>query len=169
LVGCDIDDSAVTRPLLLLDVDGVLNPLGVRDAPGFVPYHLGGVGVLLSPDHGRWLTSLADVFDLTWATSWERDADLIAERIGLPRGLPVVTFTDQYEWMVKLPDVVRYVGDRACAWVDDQLGPDVRTWADTRQAPTLLVETDSRVGLTLEHVERMRRFATDLRAAQARW
>jgi hypothetical protein len=144
------------KPLLLLDVDGVLNPLGVGEAPGFVPYHLGGMRVLLSPEHGRWLSTLGDLYDLTWATSWERDADLIAEQIGLPMGLPVIVFTDQSEWTVKLPDVSRYVGDRALAWVDDQIGPDVLAWAATRLAPTLLVETDSRVGLTLEHVERLR-------------
>lgn len=146
----------MTRPLLLLDVDGVLNPLGVREAPGFMPYQIGGMRVLLSRDHGRWLTTLEDLFDLTWATSWERDADLIAERIGLPRGLPVITFTGQSEWTVKLPDIVRHVGDRALAWVDDQLGAEAHAWAASRRWPTMLIETESRVGLTLEHVERLR-------------
>jgi hypothetical protein len=150
------------RPLLLLDVDGVLNPLGVREAPGFTAHHLGGMRVLLSPDHGRWLSSLSDVFELTWATSWERDADLIAERIGLPVGMPAVRFTNQTEWTVKLPDVIRHVGDRAAAWIDDQLGPDVRAWAESRHSPTLLVETDSRVGLTLGHVERLRAWCTEI-------
>ncbi len=147
------------RPLLLLDVDGVLNPLGVREAPGFTPHRVGGMRVLLSTNHGRWLRELADAFDLAWATSWERDADLIAERIGIPRGLPAIEFTDQSEWTVKLPDVVRYVGDRAVAWVDDQLGPEVRAWAESRAVPTLLVETDSRVGLTSAHIERLRTWA----------
>jgi hypothetical protein len=51
------------------------------------------------------------------------------------------------------------VGERAVAWVDDQLGPEVHAWAASRDAPTMLVETDHRVGLTMEHIERLREFA----------
>jgi hypothetical protein len=155
----DTSGPEATKPLLLLDIDGVLNPLGVRNAPGFVACDLGGMRVLLNPDHGRWLRSLAAAFDLTWATSWERDADLIAERIGLPVGLPYVAFNGQEDWTIKLPDVMRYVGDRSMAWVDDVLDIETRAWAASRSAPTLLVETDRRVGLTSDHVDRLRAFA----------
>jgi Swiss Army Knife RNA repair-like protein len=159
------------RPLLLLDVDGVLNPLAVQP-PGHVPagfgeHHLDGLRVLLSPDHGAWLTELAGEFDLVWATSWEHDADrLIAELIGLPRGLPVITFDSvQTGWLTKLPDVVAFVGDRPLAWVDDKLDADVHAWAETRVAPTLLVEPDHAVGLAPAHIAMLRTFAEHLRTS----
>jgi hypothetical protein len=157
------------RPLLLIDVDGVLNPMAIRPhghvPPGFAAYDLDGIRVLLAAHHGVWLSGLAADFDLVWATSWEHDADrLIAERIGLARGLPVITFdSGQTGWFKKLPDVIRFVGDRPVAWIDDDLGPEVYGWADSRTAPTLLVQPDHRVGLTSTHIDRLRAFALELR------
>jgi len=153
------------RPLLLIDVDGVLNPLVVQPPghvpPGFTAYDLADHRVLLAAHHGAWLSDLASDFDLVWATTWEHDADrLIAERVGLPRGLPVITFDwPQTGWTAKLPDVIRFVGDRPVAWIDDVLGPDVHDWASSRSAPTLLIQPDHRVGLTLPDIDRLREFA----------
>jgi hypothetical protein len=153
------------RPLLLLDIYGVLNPL-VREAPGFTAYRMGGMPVLLNPDHGRWLCDLADLFEITWASSWERDADLVAAKVGLPLGLPYLAFThtDGWaagdDWLNKLPAVSRFVGNRPLAWVDDVFDAYTREWAASRGVPTLLVETDCRVGLTGEHIERLRAFVS---------
>lgn len=70
------------RPLLLLDVDGPLNPYAARwfttrvARDGYVFHDVGPVGgfatlrVALHPQHGRWLRELAaadDGFDLVWA------------------------------------------------------------------------------------------------------
>jgi hypothetical protein len=159
------------RPLLLIDVDGVLNPLAVQPPghvpPGFAAHDLEGLRVLLAAQHGSWLSELAVDFDLVWATSWEHDADrLIAERVGLPRGLPVITFDSPPEdWTSKLPDVIRFVADRPVAWIDDDLGPEVYSWADSRTVSTLLIQPDHRVGLTSAHVDRLRGFALELLSA----
>jgi hypothetical protein len=164
----------IPKPFLLIDVDGVLNPLAVRPPgdvpPGFVAYDLDGFRVFLAREHGSWLTGLAVDFDLVWATSWEHDADrLIAERVGLPRGLPVITFeSSQTGWMKKLPDVIRFVGDRPVAWIDDDLGPDEYDWAGSRAVSTLLIQPDHRVGLTLAHIDQLRSFALELRGPDVR-
>ena len=78
------------RPFLLLDVDGVLNPLSVAKPSGFTRYKLLGYEVWLSTQHGEWLRTLAKWFDLVWATTWEYQAPrLIAPRVGLPQ-MPVI-------------------------------------------------------------------------------
>lgn len=160
------------RPLMLIDVDGVLNPLGIKPRghvpPGFAAHDLVGLRVLLASHHGAWLSELAVDFDLVWATSWEHDADrLIAERVGLPRGLPVITFASpQTGWTSKLPDVIRFVGDCPVAWIDDDLSHEVYGWADSRTVPTLLIQPDHRVGLTSAHIDRLREFALELRSLE---
>ena len=123
--------------------------------PSFTAYEFDGLRVLLSARHGAWLTGLANDFELAWATSWEDDADrLIAERVGLPRGLPVIRFdAAQTGWMDKLPDVIQFVGDRPTAWLDDDLGPEAHAWAAARAVPTLLVQPDHRIGLTEAHID----------------
>ena len=159
------------KPLLLVDVDGVLNPL-VRIAVfprDFAEHRLEGFRVLLSARHGVWLNALADRFDLVWATTWEDDANrLIAPLIGLPTDLPVIRFGDPERpgtW--KLPDVAAYVGDRPAAWVDDDLWGDAEAWARARAAPTLLVRTDPAVGLARRHVKALERFAGRLASRPA--
>ncbi len=154
----------MTRPFLLLDVDGVLAPFGVRQVPaGFEWRDFGGHGVWLSADHGRWLRELTAWFDLVWATAWETDAaDLIAPVLGLPK-LPVIEFTSLHEaatW--KLPDVTEFVGDRPLAWIDDDLHRDVDQWARMREAETLLIHTRSNIGMAEDHVETLREFGRRL-------
>ena len=161
------------RPLLLIDVDGVLNPLALEPPghvpPGFVAHDLEGLRVLLARQHGAWLTDLGADFDLVWATSWVHDADrLIAELVGVPRGLPVITFdSPQTGWTAKLPDVIRFVGDRPVAWVDDVLGSEDHAWAASRPVPTLLLQPDHPECLTRAHNDRQRGFALELREGAA--
>jgi hypothetical protein len=108
--------------------------------------------------------ALARHFDLVYCTSWGADADeFISPLLGLWAGLPHVPFNRDAEsvpgttW--KLPSVARFVRDRAAAWVDDELDVDVGLWQAARGAPTLLVHTDPRVGLTDEHVKKLVGFA----------
>ena len=156
----------MARPLLLLDVDGVLNPLVRRMPDGFARYELLGYEVFLSPHHGPWLNELRDWFDLVWATTWEHDAPLlIAPILGLPRDLPVIEFSrGRVDETWKLHDVRDFVGDRPMAWVDDELGADAFTWAEQREPPTLLVQTDRNVGLTKQHIAELESFGRPMKS-----
>jgi len=166
----DENRLVLTRPLLLIDVDGVLNPyLGASDVvpEGYGAHRLGGMSVVLCASHGRWLHELAALFDLVWASTWEADAEaLIGPTIGAPAGIPHLTFSerDPEDWTWKLPAVERHVGDRPVAWLDDDPGHGAADWAATRAAPTLLIRPSPRVGWTRAERDQLVAFATALLA-----
>lgn len=153
------------RPLLLLDVDGVLNPLANRPPPGFRLQRIDGYEVALSAQHQRWLSELAQSFDLAWATTWEQSAnESIGPLLGLPE-IPVVRFVGERAgdtW--KLETVRRFVGDRPLVWIDDELFLDAYEWARTRDAPTLLIRPSSSVGMTSAHFDQICQFRAGLEA-----
>lgn len=155
------------RPLLLVDVDGVLNPWqALRRPAGFTEHFFpGSPRVWLSAAHGELLNSLAGAFELVWATAWEEDANTyLAPVLSLPP-LPVIEFSGiQQRGLVfaKLPAVIAAVGDRPCAWIDDQHGAEHRAWAAGRQAPTLILDIDPAVGLTAAVAGQLAAWAADL-------
>lgn len=164
-------DTGDPRPLLLVDVDGVLNPwLAVECPPGFREYNFfPGERVLLSEDHGALLRDLSGSFELVWATAWEHRANLlICPVIALPV-LPVIEFplpgTDFA--FRKLPAVIESVGDRPCAWIDDEHHATHHEWARGRGVPTLIVDIDPAVGLTAGVAEDLAEWATTLRDDQS--
>lgn len=153
------------RPILLVDVDGVLNPWLAEECPdGFAAYEFfPGERVLLCAEHGKLLMSLAAVYELVWATAWEHQAnELICPVLGMPE-LPVVEFplTDDL-FFRKLPAVIEAVGDRPCAWIDDEHDADHYAWAEQRAAPTLIVDIDPAVGLTSDVAARLANWAASL-------
>ena len=150
------------RPLLLIDVDGVISLFGFDPAhppPGRWQM-VDGVAHFLSADAGAYLARLAARFELVWCTGWEEKAnDYLPLALGLPDPLPFLSFGSatpipQGHW--KLTAIDAYAGaDRPLAWVDDAHDERCRTWAAARPGPTLLIATDPARGLTTEHVEKL--------------
>ena len=160
------------RPLLLLDVDGVLLVVRSSWAEGDaddIDLDL-DLEPTLHPEAAEWLAELAEVFELVWATTWEDLANrVIAPALGLPP-LPAIEFDmDRRVPTAKLPSVIAWVGDRPCAWIDDDLQHDADTWAAGRAVPTLLVHVDMTEGMERRHVDRLLAFAAELEhASEAR-
>ena len=146
-------------PLLLLDVDGVLLVVhSTVDDDAEIAY-----APTLHPAAAAWLAELAASFELVWATTWEHAAnDLFAPELGLP-ALPVIEFEmDHWAPTPKLPSVSDWVGERPCAWIDDDLQQDADSWAEGRAVPTLLVRTDMTEGMSRRHVDRLLAWAAEL-------
>lgn len=145
------------RPVLLLDVDGVLNPYGTACPDGYEEHVLfpGDEPVRVCRAHGAWIRELAGAYDVVWGSAWGAGANrLLGPLLGLPE-LPYVAFPPvPFPAARKVASIDRHLGDRPAAWIDDLLGPEAREWAAARTAPTLLLEVDPAVGLTREVVDR---------------
>jgi hypothetical protein len=152
-----------------VDVDGVISVFGFSPSldrlPG--PLHwIDGVQHCIPPAVGGRLARLAERYELVWATGWEEKAnEYLPHLLGLPvRDLPCLSFEGHAvfgtaHW--KLEAIEGYAGDRPAAWIDDSLDEACREWARARRAPTLLVETESAVGITDDQVERLLAWAEE--------
>lgn len=150
------------RPLLAIDVDGVISLFGFEEAPppALARFELiDGTPYCLSLAAPERILRLADRFELIWATGWQDRAN---DRLSLLTGigpLPVIEFdahrergersgTTDAHW--KLGAVDEFCQTRALAWIDDSFDQSCFDWAVEREdsgLPTLLVPTDPAIGL----------------------
>jgi hypothetical protein len=164
------------RPLLLLDVDGPLNPFRATKPEGYTKHRLPAAGqtfeVWLNHGHGAMLLDFAQRhgFELAWCTTWEHDANAhIGPHIGLPK-LPVIEFGfTATEW--KFNAVLEYATGRPVAWLDDdfRLFPAEREWFEQQRGdlPTLLHLVSPSVGITADDLTAVGAWATNLKGADA--
>ena len=139
---------------------------GEGQLPG--PLHwIDGVAHCIPEDVGARLVTLAERFDLVWATGWEERAnEHLPYILKLPfRDLPCLTLRRPRG--VRLGPLEgrrdRRVRGRPPGRLDRrQPRRDLHRLGRGATAPTLLVETPSAVGLTDEHVTELLRWADEL-------
>jgi hypothetical protein len=160
-------------PVLAVDIDGVISLFGFdqpepgRGGANNVPgeFHLiDGMLHCISLETGPRLERLSKTYELIWASGWEdRANDHLPGILGLPQ-FPYLTFDGRARFGTahwKLEALEEYAGSRPLAWIDDNLDGSCHEWAEKRAAPTLLVPTESDVGLLDVHVEVIERWAQD--------
>ncbi|WP_185836929.1 hypothetical protein [Streptomyces sp. WAC 06783] len=184
--------DALVLPVLLVDVDGPLNPYAAkpyRRPEGYGTHRLltprweaaerrrltaeglpnkpaKPLRVWLNPGHGAALAALP--FELVWATTWEEEAnDFVAPVLGLP-ALPFIRWPSPRPEpgsgvFWKTPEIVAWAKDRAFAWVDDEITDADRAWvAEHHGGPALLHRVDPRRGLTADDFGVLERWAAAL-------
>ncbi|SDG35080.1 HAD domain-containing protein [Klenkia brasiliensis] len=160
-------------PLLLLDVDGVLNALDRGDAPDRVRGTFAGYLLSWDPTVTQRLADwhAEGTVELQWLTTWAGNADLLlAEPMGLPRGLRVHERADGEgpsgytsslggapNWW-KLGAARAVVAEdptRRTVWIDDDLALRAEdTQAFLAENPQVyVVAPDLETGLTHGHLD----------------
>ncbi len=165
-----LTETKPERPLLLVDIDGVISLFSSEGAPaGEGSFHaIDGIPHFLSATAAGHLLGLEAHFELAWASGWEEKAnEYLPHLLGLPK-LEHLSFDGRVgrtnaHW--KLDAIETYAGDRPMAWIDDAFNEACHKWAATRAAPTLLVRTLPAYGLTEREAAILERWALELERA----
>jgi hypothetical protein len=163
----------MSRPILAVDVDGVISLFGFDEPPGrdAARFELvDGMVHCISLRAGERLQRLYRHYELVWASGWEDKANYyLPQMLGLPE-LPYLSFDGaarfgSAHW--KLGPLEEYARGRALAWVDDNLDESCYEWARQRAEPTLLVPTESQLGLEEAETEALAAWARGLEREDA--
>lgn len=168
------------RPILAVDVDGVLNALSrgpLKD--GQAEADAMSFRIRYRRDYGARLLAVAEETgaELVWCTTWQDKAnEWIAPLVGLPE-LPWVDLKTGYAGykfsqavppgMAKSRALMIHAGNRPFAWLDDDARPEHLAG---HQAPCHLVQVNSHDGLTERDLMEARQWLLDLNSGgQSQW
>lgn len=158
----------MSRPILAVDVDGVISLFGFDEPPARAVARfemIDGMVHCISLAAGDRLRRLSEHFELVWATGWEdRANDFLPNLLGLPE-LPHISFDGaarfgSAHW--KLGPLDTYGRGRPLAWIDDNFDDSCHAWARERHEPTLLVPTEPHLGLEEAQAEALATWALGL-------
>jgi hypothetical protein len=186
VVGRRDEPGTARKPLLLVDIDGVISlfgapvgALGGAVAAGAAEpvegsfHSIEGIPHFLSATAAAHLLALEKLYELVWASGWEERAnEHLPHLLGMPPQLPFLRFEravggrsrhSTAHW--KLAAIDEFAGERPLAWVDDALNEACEEWAAARPAATLLVRTEPEAGLTTREARVLEAWALELPAA----
>jgi hypothetical protein len=154
------------KPILFLDVDGVLNACPpIEGEP--VTRKL-GFPICIPTGTKERVARLSEEFEMVWATTWRDKAHPnFGEDLGLGEEWPHVDFHDlkilsilEYAVQVKLSGTIV----QPWVWIDDDAPWEMQTVGLRHdESKTLVLAPDTAVGLTDGHVQRALDFAARLK------
>jgi hypothetical protein len=157
------------KPLLLIDIDGVLNILH----PPRHSYHwetrIGRYRIVIDKRYPEHFQKLEEHFEIVWASIWQADAAKdFAPVFGYGEHLSYLDFDNHVAPRgvggvggYKFPVIKEMVEERQAIWVDDDGGhPVIQEWAANRNKtiPTKVIVPDSRYGMLPKHFKEIKEF-----------
>lgn len=162
------------KPLILLDVDGVLNAVCSGKTPDneFGDFQearvglFGGLIITYSPEMGRRLAALDA--DIHWLTTWKTWANEHIAPLFAWAPFPVVPDIDPMEkrgwWKASGARAVLEADPRPFVWIDDDLyysvqdDPSIMDWIDALKVPRLLLTPSTERGILPAQMEMVEEF-----------
>lgn len=155
------------KPIILLDIDGVLNPVADPGDGGDRPT------LTLAPEKIGLVRRLAGLGRIAWVSTWPADLTAgLESQLQLEleplRVVMVLRPDDDSQATPKLRSVARWLARMdalgeanwdSVVWIDDVLGPDARAWAHNHTQPVLLEKPTPDRGLAEVHVVAVEVFA----------
>lgn len=151
--------------LILLDIDGVLNPLfsTTLHEDGYIHFTIGWISWSLnSRTHGKWIKELSENNTIVWCSSWLEESNKASEFFNLP-DFDYVNFenTADENSMWKLADVKTYLEKNSfdhVFWLDDEFTQDVYDWAKQNASKITLIPCDPAVGWVEEDFVKIKEY-----------
>ncbi|GAC1376188.1 MAG: hypothetical protein NVSMB43_16220 [Pseudarthrobacter sp.] len=155
------------KPVILLDIEGVLNPAVCPGSGGDRPL------LRLSNEKKALVRRLARTGRIAWVSTWPTDVvagleaqlDLDVEPLRVSMvfrradaDAPTPNLTSVKRWLYRMVAAEETDWD-SVVWIDDVLGPDARDWAKMHEQPVHLEQPDPAQGLTEAQVAAIEAFA----------
>lgn len=178
-----MDHTKDIRPLLLLDIDGVLNAFPPHAGAQYTRRTIDGYQIHLHTEVGEMVAALAESFEIVWFTLWNhRASPAIGPHVGLAGAAHLTTSWERgweaaasagydddaiaqlmYAKTPLLPELIE--PGRPWAWIDDahsRADADYLIGAGLDPRSFRLVGTDPQVGLMWDDVAEALAFARSL-------